>query len=550
MKIERALMLVFFVVTTFGLSLMPASGESEIYEGHIFGFRHAGRDEVDQSYGAGFSMYSAAWPLLEEYPGRSFQSGLFGTWMHTYYDEPVPQDLIDEYGMARLYSCIEGGLGWWRDTEFPTTTPKFIMGGVELNFRGWANAPGSGRGRDWDNPRGLYGVAQLSPWLLFPPDGLNLKQGVSGELFGYGYLPLPLTEPKSVTSGEDVPTGNQCWTLFLNTANFKGPVAFFTPHFWSRVSADDPRLAGKFLDTRPSTANKPISMETQYIPAAQAADSDGDEYARIATTQFPVNEDGYSVLIHKASVYNKKALWDDVEAWFQGGDPADGQFNPEGTLVEEFHGGGFMGWSIEMNHDPTSSNFASEFVHPYVDDDDPFTFRYEWDKERVTETGTDSSSLIAMPEYYERIEDQWVAVDAGDVPVETGLHEVTFERPRNDRSPETYVTPEEPDSSWKDPGPAAGPFKAYPGDGSVVTYYWYRFADQPAMLNADLTAQERETVQERVEKLHRHWTKDREYLAPPAVGELAEIDPALIVTPPEGMEIGYVPIATKQEMQE
>jgi hypothetical protein len=86
------------------------------------------------------------------------------------------------------------------------------------------------------------------------------------------------------------------------------------------------------------------------------------------------------------------------------------------------------------------------------------------------------------------------------------------------------------------------------GAGSVVTYYWYRFADQPAMLNADLTPEEREVVQKRVEKLHRAWTKDRNYLAPPDVGKLAELEPALILTPPRGMEAGYVPIATRQEL--
>jgi hypothetical protein len=69
-------------------------------------------------------------------------------------------------------------------------------------------------------------------------------------------------------------------------------------------------------------------------------------------------------------------------------------------------------------------------------------------------------------------------------------------------------------SCWKKPGPAAGPFQARLGDGSVVTYYWYRFADQPAMLNADLTPEEREVLQKRVEMLHRVWTKDRNYLAP------------------------------------
>jgi hypothetical protein len=96
----------------------------------------------------------------------------------------------------------------------------------------------------------------------------------------------------------------------------------------------------------------------------------------------------------------------------------------------------------------------------------------------------------------------------------------------------------------------AGPLKAYPGDGSEVTYYWYRFADQPAMLNADLTDEEREVVQQRVEKLHKSWTRDRDYLPPPRFGELAQIDPALIVTPPKGLEIGYVPIVTRQGTKE
>jgi hypothetical protein len=66
------------------------------------------------------------------------------------------------------------------------------------------------------------------------------------------------------------------------------------------------------------------------------------------------------------------------------------------------------------------------------------------------------------------------------------------------------------------------------------------------VLNADLTDQERALLQTRVEGLHRHWTKDREYLAPPAMGKLADIDPALVVTPPAGLEAGYVPIATRQ----
>jgi hypothetical protein len=66
------------------------------------------------------------------------------------------------------------------------------------------------------------------------------------------------------------------------------------------------------------------------------------------------------------------------------------------------------------------------------------------------------------------------------------------------------------------------------------------------LLNADLTDPEREAIQARVEMLHRNWKKDREYLAPPTTGRLAEIDPALIVTPPPGLEAGYVPVVTRQ----
>ena len=157
---------------------------------------------------------------------------------------------------------------------------------------------------------------------------------------------------------------------------------------------------------------------------------------------------------------------------------------------------------------------------------------------------------MTLPEYYRLTGDakgkkQWVAVRAEDVPAETGLANVKMPAGRQEPA-EDYVTPDKPESSWKKPGPAAGPFEARLGDGSVVTYYWYRFADQPALLNADMTPAERETLQKRVEMLHKEWTRDKQYLPPPTIGKLADLDPAVIVTPPRGMEAGYVPIVTRQ----
>ena len=302
------------------LPLAPLIGApNQIQKGEMAGYLLVPHGKVPETYNAGYSMYSAAWPLLQKYPGHRFQSGLVGTWMFAQYDGPKP---------ANMYSDIEGGLGWWRDTRFPTETPKFIMGGVAPNFSEWANGPGAGKGRSWDQPQGKYGVAQLSPWLLWPMDGLNLKQGTCGELFGYGYLALPLTAAKPTTAGKNIPTGNNCWTLFLSTRTFKGPVAFFTPYFWSRGAVDDPRLSGMLLDSRPAEPNRALQMETQYIPSFQATDTKGEAYARVAPTSFPRGPEGDSVVLHRITVYNKKALWDAVQAWFEGGAPASGAIKP------------------------------------------------------------------------------------------------------------------------------------------------------------------------------------------------------------------------------
>lgn len=526
---------------------LSAQGGDKIQQGEMAGYLLVPNEKVPESYDAGFSMYVAAWPLLQQYPGNRFQTGLFGTWMFARHDGPKPSE--------KMYSDIEGGLGWWRDTQFATETPKFIMGGVALDFIEWANGPGAGKGRSWEQPKGKYGVAQLSPWLLWPMDGLNLKQGTCGELFGYGYLPLPLTTAKSTTAGKSVPTGDQCWTLFLNTRNFKGPVAFFTPYFWSRPTVNEPRLAGMFLDTRPSQPNRALQMETQYVPAALSVDVRGETYARIARTSFPRGPGDDSVVVHRITSYNKKALWDGVKAWFEGGSPASGAIDPTGACMHSFPGRGGATWKIYTPDVPKEKKTPvvwNSFATPMALDAN--TFGYRWNYQLAAKNDSKDGSLVTLPEYYHLVTNknqkvEWAAVRAEDVPTETGLVQFRFQRPSGKPS-EPYVTPDDPASCWKQPGPAAGPFQAKLGDGSVVTYYWYRFANQPALLNADLTDQEREAMQARVEKLHRNWTKDRDYLAPPAIGKLADLDPALIVTPPPGLAVGYVPVATHQAAKE
>ncbi len=534
------LMAALCTTATFGLPSAKAAGTPNAYEAGYLIVPIPGR--VSLTYDQGFSLYVPAWPLLSFYPGRQFQSGLPGTWMFAQHRQKAPKP---------VYSDVEGGLGWWRDTRFATITPKFTMGGVGPNFTEVAQGPGAGAGT-WKHPMGKYGVAQLSPWLLFPPDGLNIRQGASGGLVGYGYLNLPLLGGPGTVGEEHIPTRNHCWTLFLNTGNFKGPVAFFTPYYWAHFGKKYPDLVGHLLDSKPAQPNRAVQMETQYIPCQVAQDSAGNWWARVAPTRFPLNDGMSSALVHRDTVYNKSALWNAVNSWFSGGPSASGAIDPAGALQRPMAQHGYSTWEIRMpagNGKWTKAPVAwNMFATPALLG--PHTYGYRWLKGIVKE-GRGKNALVTLPQYYRlesasnRQPSRWVPVPKSTVPSETHLQEIVWRTPRQAPS-RPFITPTAPDSSWKSPGPAAGPYTARLGDGTVLTYYWYKFDQQPAIMHAGLTTDQRHALQLRVEKLQRNWTRNRNYLQAPGFGRLADVDPALIVNPPRRLGVGYVPIVTAQ----
>ncbi len=502
---------------------------------------------ADKSFGAGYTMYAAAWPIFKAYPGPAdFQTGLSSSWLTTQKLDNQPQ----------FYTTIEGGLGWWHDTRFGTRIPKFIMGGVSYNFYAWANGPGAGRSdilpngqRDWSTPGGKYGVAQLSNHLLWAPDGLNLAQALNGELLGYGYTPLPLTEPLANTNGTGIATGNQCWTLFLNATNFKGPATFFLPTFWTEPVLVNPALEGLMLDSRPSEPNVGFGIEHAGSPALVAQDGNGQRYARVSRLQFPANYDDQSMILGGISVYSPDALWTDLEDWFNGGPSVLPGIDTSGVLKVPFvNNGGAMAAEIKENI-PNGINKDIDLT--YIDNVqlNSSIMGFEYDLDAVEKT----NRVIRMPEYFRLDADSlWHAVGSEVVPLSTNL--TTTPVPVSPRPEKTYLTPldpecqwQDPDSPWQKPGPVAGPFTADLGDGSTVTYYWYRFVDQPSIVHANLPEDIRTKMQERAELLHANWKHTNAYLAPPSIGRLATLDPAAIVQPPAGLEIGYVPIVTRQE---
>ena len=98
------------------------------------------------------------------------------------------------------------------------------------------------------------------------------------------------------------------------------------------------------------------------------------------------------------------------------------------------------------------------------------------------------------------------------------------------------------------PVPAAGPYYAELGDGTTVTYHWYRFVDQPAIVHANLPDSVRDEMQARVELIHANWSDGRRIHGASDRGQPRHRRPRRHRDAPRRrMEVGYVPIVTRQE---
>jgi hypothetical protein len=270
------------------------------------------------------------------------------------------------------------------------------------------------------------------------------------------------------------------------------------------------------------------AMEINTVPRFESRDSQGVAYSKIPKLQFPVDDQGQTLLVQDVTYYSKAALYDAFRKWRDGGPACSGRFDRRGawkakltTRTTRFDQGGKPMLGIEKV-------FDTKVYEPNV-------WGLEWFDSEISPNGS-------FPQYYKHVGDQRIAVAAADVPPETRLLAQEFERAQRGAP---YTSPT--GGAWGEPGPTRGPFTVDLADGSTVTYSWYRFVDQPSFQQYDWSDAKRAKLQSFVEQIHAHWPIDRDYMAPPSQGTLAALDPALLVTPPEGLEVGYVPIVTRQE---
>ena len=537
MLISTALTLAWIASQTPATKPEPPLEKGDGLHGYI-GYSSTAPADVAE-YGMGMGFYSAAWSLVDR-PLLHFQIGLASGWIQPDNRDDKDVPLAPKGTLARqwkergptwdtVFQTVEGGLGYWAGNRFRYGPPKFSMNATPQCYDYEVGSPGWSFFYDTEAlPDHRLGIAQLSNRLLIPPDALPFAEDPRGRFFGYTYMALPFTDPTPSVNGK-APTGDQAWTCFVSTRNFKGPIAYYIPETWSKIADlfDSPYLHGRCLDTRPGLMGGG-AMEINTVPQLVATAHDGTSWSKIPLLRFPVDANGRAVLVQDVTYYSKQALYDDFQAWRRGGKAPTGRFEKKGAFVAKL-----STRTPGFDQDGQKIDGVADTFDTQVFDDN--TWGLVWKKGGQAPPGQ-------FPQYYRHEKGKRVAVAASEVPKETGLREAEFALAEPGAP---FTSPSK--GAWSSPGAVTGPFQARLVDGSIVTYRWYRFVDQPSLQQYAWSKEKKAALQAFVERVHGAWPIDRDYMAPPTTGELVALDPALLVMPPAGFEVGYVPIVTRQE---
>jgi hypothetical protein len=491
------------------------------------------------NYKSGFGWYSSAWSIS---PSQidDLQLGLSSTWIgpdNRTVDSATAQNLCSSgtnewvkkaasdpnsgtYGL-NLFQTIEGSLGWWRGQRFKTVFPKYMPNVTQNCYSTELATPGWGFFTGEPTTRANTGLIQISNQIMMPPDGMTLTADSRGPQLGITWHSLNLPRFDHAFGSN---AGDNSWTLFMNSTNFKGPLAFVAPQFWADGSLKTPLQRNLTLDKRPGHTTG-LASEWASIPFYKYTDSDGRVSTKIPKIQFPVDSNGNFIISRDFTSYSSKALGPDLRAALAGSAKL-----PATPLNSQTKRGLLVGSSSKVFQEgKVLGKITKTLVAKSLDKGNAYGFSV-----------LSKSRMFVLPQYFVDSKSTRTEISESKAPAE--LKKASF---NNSTAPSTFVYQY---PGWWDASPKASKdFTARLNDGSTVVYSWYKFVDQPALQRFELNESEKRNLQIAVIKMQKDWTKTA-LMADPSKGKLVAFDPGLLTSPPQGLEFGYVPIVSKQFM--
>ena len=496
-------------------------------------------DRVPDNFRSGFGWYSTAWPLTDTVI-EGMQLGLSGSWI-TPNNESEPASVAqkvckngpdwvraDTINNGRrgfdLIQTIEGSLGWWGNQKFKTLMPKFTIGPVQdcysnqLQGPGW-NFFGFALGED-PTPRNRTGLVQISNRLLIPPDGLTLEPDFSGAQVGYSWMSLPL--PTFNHAYKNI-AGENSWTMFVNSKNFKGPLVFIAPQFFADGIAKNPDQKGLTLDVKDGNLGA-LAAEWASIPFYKYIDKAGVLYTKIPGLQFPLDSKGNFALSRNLTAYGSSAISDAFRSALKSGGALPQSTNADGIFSPQLN---TQSPSV-YQEGKTLGDLSKLLAVDVFDSRTAYGFSMGGD-----------TRLEKLPQYYKEIGNKRISIKESEAPA--ALVAAKFGSLMQ-TSTHVYQEP----TWWKKSPAVSRDLNVNLKDGSQVTYRWYKFVDQPSLQRFMMNDAEKKGIQSAIEKMQKEWN-NFSMMKDPTEGSLVSFDKALIVKPPKGLEIGYVPIVVKQK---
>tara|TARA_B100002052_G_scaffold108670_1_gene100190 strand:+ start:210 stop:1046 length:837 start_codon:yes stop_codon:yes gene_type:complete len=274
------------------------------------------------------------------------------------------------------------------------------------------------------------------------------------------------------------------------------------------------------MDHRPIDTEYRIFAAHLDLPSVSTNENERDWF-RIPQIEFPVDGQGRTIFHQDVMFYGQGAVYDQVKDALDGG-------------------------QLPLTVDPSSLMHAPLQTHRWGLQSDGkeivglerFVALEDWDTDEKEGWAwglqwPDRSGVF--PSYFKESGNEWQPVDASESPTQLQIP-APFARSARQSG---YAPP-------LDNGPLPQVRTANLNDGSVVRYTWYRFVDQPAIAALGLSESQKERLQGLAERIHAQWNQQAVFIQPPSAGNLVQVQDEVLVNPPKGAEVGWVPVVISQ----